>query len=137
MNLKVQNEALLLKHASKFYNKADVPWVHLIWNTYYHESVPHATTLCGSFWWRDICKLMDKFRMVSSVQVNKGDSVLFWSDSWTLGVLNTPLDVRFQRLFSFAVDPLISANELFATENLTSLFHLPLSERAFLELQAL
>ena len=30
LNLKLQNEALLLKHVSKFYNKVDVPWVQLI-----------------------------------------------------------------------------------------------------------
>lgn len=77
LNLRIQNEALLLKHISKFYNKVDIPWVNLIWDTYYHDRVPHAIVLCGSFWWKDICKLMDKFRMVSKVQVNAGDTVLF------------------------------------------------------------
>lgn len=30
-NLFVQNESLLLKHLHKFFNKLDIPWVHLIW----------------------------------------------------------------------------------------------------------
>jgi len=137
LNLGLQNEALLLKHVSKFYNKVDVPWVHLIWNTYYHGRVPHATTFCGSFWWRDICKLMDKFRMVCTVHVHRGDTVLFWSDSWSLGDSSIPLDQRFARLFSFVIDPLISAAEVFDMSELTPLFHLPLSERAFGELQSL
>lgn len=62
MNLGIQNVALLLKHVNKFLNRADVPWVNLIWNTYYHDRGPHATTICGSPWWKDILKLVDKFR---------------------------------------------------------------------------
>ena len=75
--------------------------------------------------------------MVSVVHVNKGDTVLFWSDSWSLGDSSIPLDQRFARLFSFAIDPLNSAAEIFDLTELTSLFHLPLSERAFGELQSL
>lgn len=30
INLKTQNDALLLKHLDKFYNKQDTPWVSLI-----------------------------------------------------------------------------------------------------------
>jgi hypothetical protein len=39
LNLKVQNEALLLKYLHKFYNKVNTPWVKLIWNTYYREKI--------------------------------------------------------------------------------------------------
>ena len=49
MNLQLQNKALLLKNLHKFYNKADITWVSLIWNTYYNGNVPHATLVCGSF----------------------------------------------------------------------------------------
>ena len=35
LDLKTQNEALLLKNFHKFYNRADIPWVHLIWEKYY------------------------------------------------------------------------------------------------------
>ena len=35
LDLKVQNEALLMKSLHKFYAKHDTPWVHLIWSTYY------------------------------------------------------------------------------------------------------
>lgn len=30
LDLKTQNEALLLKHLHKFFNRADIPWVHLV-----------------------------------------------------------------------------------------------------------
>ena len=76
LNLGLQNDALLLKYLNKFYNKADVPWVHLVWDSYYFQIIPHDTTLCGSFWWRDICKLMDKFRVVTSVSVGRGDCAI-------------------------------------------------------------
>jgi hypothetical protein len=29
--LETHNEALLLKNFHKFFNKADIPWVHMIW----------------------------------------------------------------------------------------------------------
>lgn len=30
LNLQLQNDVLLLKQLSKFYNRADIPWVHLV-----------------------------------------------------------------------------------------------------------
>jgi hypothetical protein len=30
LDLKSQNEALLLKNLLKFFNKVDIPWVHLV-----------------------------------------------------------------------------------------------------------
>ena len=72
LNLQLQNQALLMKHLKKFYNKEEVPWVTLIWNSYYHQRVPHATELCGSFWWRDIAKHMDSFVVVSNIQIGPG-----------------------------------------------------------------
>ena len=137
MNLAIQNEALLLKHVDKFLNHADIPWVHLIWNTHYHDTVPQGTALCGSFWWKDICKRLDKFRSVTYVQPNKGDSFLFWSDSWLIGNSTRPLAARFQRLFSFVADPFCTAQEVFTAfydDSMLSMFHLPLSAQAYQEL---
>jgi hypothetical protein len=56
-NLYVQNEGLLIKHLHKFYNRLDVPWVQLIWDSYYQNKVPHLLNSRGSFWWRDVFKL--------------------------------------------------------------------------------
>jgi hypothetical protein len=30
LNLRLQNDALLMKHLHKFYNRVGVPWMHLI-----------------------------------------------------------------------------------------------------------
>ena len=42
INLRLQNDALLMKHLSKFYNRADLPWVRMVWTRYYTNRVPHA-----------------------------------------------------------------------------------------------
>jgi len=40
MDLSIQNDALLIKHLFKFFNKMDVLWVSLIWDTYYASAPP-------------------------------------------------------------------------------------------------
>jgi hypothetical protein len=62
IDLHLQNKALLLKHLDKFYYNADVPWVKLVRDAYYHDTVPHAITLSGSFWWRDVLGLVDTWK---------------------------------------------------------------------------
>lgn len=49
LNLRLRNDDLLLKHLHKFYNKGDIPWVHLIWDKYYRSKVLHATREVVSF----------------------------------------------------------------------------------------
>jgi hypothetical protein len=89
---------LLIKQLDKFYNKKDIPWVHLIWNAHYSNGeVPHATKNMGSFWWRDMLKLVDQFRAIASCTVGDGSTVLFWLDVWNSMLLNT----KFPRLFSY------------------------------------
>lgn len=34
INLRLQNDALLLKQLIKFYNKEAIPWIELIWSKY-------------------------------------------------------------------------------------------------------
>jgi hypothetical protein len=131
------NEALLLKFLDKFYNKTDTPWVNLIWRTYYQESVPHAENLCGSFWWKDVCKYLDKYRQVATILPGKGDTFLFWLDSWKFENSNTPLSERYPRIFSYVLDDKLTAEEVYAIDDITQLFHLPLSSQAYEELQEL
>lgn len=54
LNLRLQNDALLIKQLHKFYNTVDVPWVNLIWSKYYTDRAPHCSRESGSFWWRDV-----------------------------------------------------------------------------------
>jgi hypothetical protein len=61
IDLKMQNECLLLKFLDKFLNKKDVPWVHLVWESYYSPALPPTKFKDCSFWWRDCLKLLPKF----------------------------------------------------------------------------
>jgi hypothetical protein len=41
LDITVQNNALLIKNLHKFYNRLDIPWVNLIWDSYYsNNSLP-------------------------------------------------------------------------------------------------
>lgn len=87
LNMRVQNQGLLLKHLDKFFNKCDIPWVNLIWESYYPDGVPHASAPMGSFWWKAILKSIPIFRGITSCQAGMGDTILSWKDSWTADVL--------------------------------------------------
>jgi hypothetical protein len=54
LNIKTQNEALLIKHLHNFFNKDDIPWVSLIWEKYYSSGRLPGTSKNDSFWWRYI-----------------------------------------------------------------------------------
>jgi hypothetical protein len=99
--------------------------------------VPHAEKLCGSFWWRDIFKLVDDYRVVSFVKPGRGDSFLFWSDKWMFNGSSEPVSARFPRLFSYVLDPKISASQFYQTEDKGTLFYLPLSDQAYEEFNQL
>lgn len=127
-----KNDALLLKFLHKFYNKRmDIPWVKLIWDSYYSLDVPHAAKLCGSYWWRDVAKLMYDFRAVAKPDVRSGETVLFWADEWDVGNSRIPLQQRFPRLFSFVKDAKISVRDMVLLLDRTEEFHLPLSSQAY------
>ena len=102
----------------------------MIWDSYYDGVVPHATVLTGSFWWKYIIKLADTYRSIALVQVNMGDSALFWLDAWHVGGYSRPLSLRLPRLFSFVLDDKVSVREFLQTQDLYSIFHLPISEQA-------
>jgi hypothetical protein len=116
-----------MKNLDKFYNRGNIPWVQLIWSSYYEVSVPHTNKLCGSFWWRDIFKLVDDFRAISHVRPGRGDNIIFWSDKWMFNGSYEPLSVRFPRLFSYVLQPQMSIAQFCNTGDKGSLFYLPLS----------
>jgi hypothetical protein len=134
MNLEFQNDALLLKYMDKFMNKADIPWVDLVWHSHYNGKVPHASPKTGSFWWKDICSLYFQYRGLTTCEPGGGDSILLWKDKWHG---EFPLAISYDRLFSFALNKDISIREALHTEDLFSLFWLPLSDQAFQELQSI
>jgi hypothetical protein len=134
INLRSQNVALLLKHLDKFYNKKDISWVHLIWNTYYSNGeVPQASKDRGSFWWRDLLKLCDIFRGIATCKVGDDSTVLFWSDVWNDHLLQN----KYPRLYSFAKNKQITVAQFLLNNQIESQFYLPLSVQDFQEYQDL
>lgn len=134
INLEFQNCALLMKHLDKFYNKRGLPWVRLLWNAYYKNNPHprHAMQEKGSFWWRDVFRLIPIFRGLSAIQINTGDSTLVWKDPWT----DIIPQFAFPTIFSFAANEDVSIQK-FMQNDLDQNFFLPLSAQALQQLSEL
>ena len=130
LNLKLQNDALLLKQLHKFYMNSNIPWCKLIWWKYYQHKVPHAIREVGSFWWKDILRLSTIYRGIARYTIGDGSTVTFWDDLWT----NDILSFKYPRLYSFAKEQRISVQKITQTEDIPEIFTLPLSEQAMEEL---
>ena len=133
INLRLQNDALLLKQLHKFYNKVDVPWVKLVWNKYYVGKVPHECREMGSFWWHDIMRLNNIYRGVARCTLGDGSIVSFWDDLWS----DLIMSAQYPRLHSYARNKSISVQELMMHEDLDDIFVLPLSTQAYEEMMDL
>jgi hypothetical protein len=73
LNLRMQNQALLMKNLHKFYNHADIPWVNLVWHAYYdNRGTPQSISTKASFWWKDCIDLEDKYKEMTSVNIQNG-----------------------------------------------------------------
>jgi hypothetical protein len=83
LDLNIQNKALLLKNLHKFYNRHDIPWVQLIWSTYYSNGSIPGNQLEGSFWWKSHLKMVDLYKAMAKCNLSDGKSAFFWSDLWT------------------------------------------------------
>lgn len=123
---KTQNEAQLIKHLHKFFSREDIPWVSLVWEKYYSTGKLPGSSKKGSFWWRDILKLLSKFKGMARVEIGNGTSCFLWED--LLG--NEILSQKFPELFSFAKNKQIIFAKGYAQAPLHNLFHLPLSQQA-------
>ena len=77
IKLQTQNETLLLKHFHKFFNRLDIPWVNLIWHQHYGNGFKHIQSRKCSFWWRDILKLLDKYKGIASAKIIDGSTCFF------------------------------------------------------------
>jgi hypothetical protein len=134
INLELQNQALLLKQLHKFFCKADIRWVKLIWSSYSSDSPPHTQSRRGSFWWKDVFSLIDIYRSITSCEPGSGNTVIFWKDFWLGQEL---LCDKFPWLHSYALNEDVSVAKFAQAQDPFSLFALPLSTQAFHELAQL
>jgi hypothetical protein len=126
LQLETHNDALLLKNLHKFFNKADIPWVHLIWEKHYRNGRLPNHTLKGSFWWREILRILGKFKSCASVTLQLGSTCSLWHYSRCDMVPSQP----FPHLFSFTRLKFISVGKA-RSMAISNLFQLPLSEEVF------
>lgn len=127
LNLRTQNEALLMKYLHKFINREDIPWVNLIWEIHYDNGRLPVANNRGSFWWKDVLRLLDNFKGLAKVDLKDGRTCFLWSDIWK----DTIPTLAFPELFSFTSNKSITVAEAKTLDSLQSIFHLPLSEQAY------
>ena len=77
LNSAVHNKALLLKNLHKFYNRMDIPWVHLVWDPYYSNNQQPGVRLQGSFWWKAHLKLLDAYKGLARCNIGNGSTASF------------------------------------------------------------
>ena len=97
----------MLKNLYKFFNKHNIPWVNLIWETYYSNGLLPGQNMVGSFWWKANLKLLDLFKSMAICNIGDGKSALFWNDQWH----STCLFQGMPHLFSFTKNTLLSVQE--------------------------
>ena len=117
LDIHLHNQALLMKFLHKFFNKADTPWVKIIWETYYQDCLP-SDKMVGSFWWRGILKTLPAFKLYAICKPGKGDTTLFWHDNWS----DMPLQQKLPELFSFAVNKEITLGQIHEQQELEFVF---------------
>jgi hypothetical protein len=133
LNLDIQNKALLLKNLHKFFNNHDIPWVHLVRESYYSGGNLPTNNMGASFWWKAHIKLLDLYKTMARCKIGNGKSANFWTDLWDENCMHQ----KFPHLVSFAKHTDWSVERVIHTEYLEDLFHLPLSQQAFEEFQNL
>jgi len=131
LDLEKQNQALLMKNLHKFFNKHDIPWVKLIWEKHYSNGKLPSHTRKGSFWWRDILKLLSHFKTIEAPIVGNGESVLFWTDPWK----ENPICSSVPELYTFVKNGKHTMQKVINNPDFTSLLQLPISQIAFTQLQ--
>jgi hypothetical protein len=90
---------------------------------------PPAKSKDYSFWWTDCIKLLHKFKEISTCSLKDGSTILLWKDNWN----DQPLQHTLTHLASYARLLEISVHNASLFADLTDLFHIPLSEIAYVE----
>lgn len=111
----------------------DIPWVQLVWEKHYRNGKLPNHVKKGSYWWRDILKLLDTFKGIAKVDLKSGSSCFFWFDMWNDHIPS----LTYPELFSFSKNKAITFQKVASSVPLHQLFHLPLSEIAFAQLLSL
>jgi hypothetical protein len=108
-----------MKHLHKFFNRADIPWVNIIWTNHYSHSLPSDRPV-GSFWWRDVLKTLEPFKSIARVEIGDGKTTLLWHDNWD----GIPKSTQYPELWSFSACKDITVLQARLVDS-QELFHAP------------
>jgi len=81
--------------------------------------------MVGSFWWKDVLRLKDLYRGITTCQIGDGSSILFWTDNWAR---NYPVEL-FPNIAHYAKHLDISIKEVDEADSLEELFDIPISSK--------
>jgi hypothetical protein len=81
----------------------------------------------GSFWWKDILKLLDKFKGFVVVMIIDGATANMWQDMWN-GMIRME---SYPELYSFTTKTHITIQQAHEMEELYEIFQLPLTIEDF------
>ena len=108
------------------------PVKHRVWHIGTHGRLPGCSQR-GFFWWRDIIKLLNQHKGLASVTLSDGKTVSLWDDLWFGSVPK----LQFLELYSFAKNKTSTLLHALDAQDMFSLFHLPLSTKAYWQLASL
>lgn len=72
----------------------------MVWDKYYTlDRLPvQSSDFRGSFWWKDLLKLLNQFKGLAVVSLQDGKTCTLWHDMWTNGICSQ----QFPELLSLA-----------------------------------
>ena len=129
-NLKVQNEALLLKRLFSLFS-SESSWANWIWKEFDGQSLLKSLPL-GQHW-TSLQKFLPELQKLMTVKIGNGSRTSFWHDCW-LGILQ--LANLFPALYSHTTDCHATVKDVLS-RGLMTMFVPRLSEAANVELHSL
>lgn len=129
-NLKVQNEALLLKRLFSLFS-SESSWANWIWKEFDGQSLLKSLPL-GQHW-TSLQKFLPELQKLTTVKIGNGSRTSFWHDRW-LGILR--LANLFPALYSHTTDCHATVKDVLSRDLMT-MFVPRLSEAANAELHSL
>jgi hypothetical protein len=132
INLEIHNSSLLLKFLNKFYTKADIPWVHLVWNNYYtngrlpgqQKKAPFGGEILSNSSHTSKVWLQQQFMMDLRFFSGKINGMIIFCSMTSLSS-------------SFAINPAVTVKTILNSQQLENNIHLPLSSEAHQQFLAL
>ena len=74
IDIALHNKTLLIKNIQRMLNKENIPWINLIWESYYNNGPPDDKLL-GSFWWKAHISLFNIYKQHTQITAHKGDTI--------------------------------------------------------------